>query len=792
MKAGKRVVRNWRPRFFVHLDKKTLRLLALLLFSACWTYTALLTLPFRHGTPATNLDSSYGFGSNYFPDAGFRYGSDLIFTYGPLGYLFYPEDIGNHIVIANMVRGAIWALLLVHLVLLYRVGMNGFAKALLFMVAIIPISIPLLYHFDYYAVSVLIVLIVYLIERPRAVLALVSIVFLTGILALTKFTGYAIALVCVLLLLVVRNDWERKLVHHRDVYLVLAVVLALPVAFLLHNPSLVGLFNYVYGSLQLSSGYSDAMSTPTGTADIVYETILVALFALGLIYATAKRALPIRVAAVLLVLCWMNFKHGFVRGIDHTPFAFLFQILLAALLIALLRPGARLTVKYAVVFPFFVTVALLGLNLHWLSVWNKLWWSTAIPRQATAELLNWEATRRRIEDENNKSDEFVRLPAAFRNRLEKATAIVFPWELSYARSGHFKLQPLYVMQAYSAYTAYLDRKTAEHIRADSNHAQYVLFDWQAIDTRHPLLDVPATWMALADSYEPVEVAPGKLLLRRRDNPVQHKQGVVQEVPLPIGQWVSVPHTTDFWARIRIPYTPFGAIRKAAFKADAVYLTLESRDLTVRFRVVPAVLSVPFPLTRFPVDVESFVDALQSKPVEYPITRIRLDLESPNHYGQPSLELLEETLSQITFAESTESTFRSEFHVVSPAAITKMSVGNIDVIHDGHNVVTLSDEQHPLQIDRELLLEGWLADRSDGRAFDDVYAVIDGKIFRGTHMPRPDVGAYYKNPALDLSGFRIQIDAQKVKKGIQKIDLIGVMTPDQTVYRLNLPVWVYFQ
>jgi len=165
MKAGKRVVRNWRPRFFVHLDKKTLRLLALLLFSACWTYTALLTLPFRHGTPATNLDSSYGFGSNYFPDAGFRYGSDLIFTYGPLGYLFYPEDIGNHIVIANVVRGAIWALLLVHLVLLYRVGMNGFAKALLFMVAIIPISIPLLYHFDYYAVSVLMVLSVFPFDR---------------------------------------------------------------------------------------------------------------------------------------------------------------------------------------------------------------------------------------------------------------------------------------------------------------------------------------------------------------------------------------------------------------------------------------------------------------------------------------------------------------------------------------------------------------------------------------------------------------------------------------------------
>src|SRR5207247_10263087 len=113
MKAGTRVVRNWRPRFFVHLDKKTLRLLALLLFSAFWIYTALLTLPFKYGMPATNLDGSYGFGSNYFPDAGFRYGSDLIFTYGPLGYLFYHEDIGNHILMATMVLGALVARLCV-------------------------------------------------------------------------------------------------------------------------------------------------------------------------------------------------------------------------------------------------------------------------------------------------------------------------------------------------------------------------------------------------------------------------------------------------------------------------------------------------------------------------------------------------------------------------------------------------------------------------------------------------------------------------------------------------------
>src|SRR5262245_51466010 len=59
-------------RLFGRLDKTTLRLFALLLFSACCIYTALSTLPFKYCTPTTSLDGSYGFGSNYFPNAGFR------------------------------------------------------------------------------------------------------------------------------------------------------------------------------------------------------------------------------------------------------------------------------------------------------------------------------------------------------------------------------------------------------------------------------------------------------------------------------------------------------------------------------------------------------------------------------------------------------------------------------------------------------------------------------------------------------------------------------------------------
>src|SRR5258707_2039721 len=129
MQLQKHVLEKEVTRFVIDLDPRSLRTLALVLFSALWVYTALLTLPFTYSMPATNLDGSHIFGSNYFPNAGFHYGSDLIFTFGPLGYLVYPENIGHHIDVANLLRTGIWLLLLGHLVLLYRLGMNGFWKS---------------------------------------------------------------------------------------------------------------------------------------------------------------------------------------------------------------------------------------------------------------------------------------------------------------------------------------------------------------------------------------------------------------------------------------------------------------------------------------------------------------------------------------------------------------------------------------------------------------------------------------------------------------------------------------
>jgi hypothetical protein len=642
---------------FFNSRSASLRGLGAVLFSGFWIYTALLTIPFAYSMPGRLLDASHRFGTNYFPNAGFHYGSDLIFPYGPLGYLVYPENIGHHVAVANLVRAAIWLVLLVHLVLLQELGFNGLWKSLLLMLAIMTARNMLLNSFDYYAIAVLTVMVVYMVEQPDAWFGYILMIALAGMLAMTKFTAYILSGLIVGLFLALRCGWPPKLPSGKDRVLPVAVLLAAPLAFLLHNTSIRALFDYFYGALQFSSGYNQAMSLPTSPADLAYAVILGSLFVFGVVIAVIKRTLVWTAALMLLTLYWVNFKHGFVRSDntnltdEHTAIAYCFEILLAALLICLLRGGARVILSYAAAFPAFAILALSATNLHWM-VWNEAFWSSAYNRRASAELIHWTDTEARIHNEERNVDEFEQLPQSFRKLLDAKTVAVFPWGLVYARPGHFSLQPLYTMQTYSAYTEYLDRRTADQIRAARDRTEYILFEWKSIDGRHPLLDVPQTWAAIVDNYRLEEIGDGKLVLKRRDTPLTHEQVFLKQVPLPIGRWIDLPRTkTELWGRIHIPYSFFGKLRETLYKGDAIYLAVSaSNNMTMRFRIVPGVLTHEFPLNSLPTNFVSLVDIMKSQRVAAPIVRIRLEANDPGRYREGSLELLESTKTQLTFPD----------------------------------------------------------------------------------------------------------------------------------------------
>jgi hypothetical protein len=128
--------------------------------------------------------------------------------------------------------------------------------------------------------------------------------------------------------------------------------------------------------------------------------------------------------------------------------------------------------------------------------------------------------------------------------------------------------------------------------------------------------------------------------------------------------------------------------------------------------------------------------------------------------------------------------------VNGSAITRFALGSIDRFNELDRPPA-STEESPfvLETGKPVTILGWIADRPDGAAFDDVYVAVNSRQVRAASLSRPDVAAHYKNPALLTSGFSAKLTPEDLGKGLQRIDIVGSRKGGGDAYRLEKPVYV---
>ena len=124
-----------------------------------------------------------------------------------------------------------------------------------------------------------------------------------------------------------------------------------------------------------------------------------------------------------------------------------------------------------------------------------------------------------------------------------------------------------VPQAYSAYTPFLDEKDARFLEDDAVAPQRILFDWTAIDGRHPLLDVPALGLAMLRWYgvQGEYGGGGHLVLERRKTPRFGQLRKLRTERFKVGQPLAIDVTRPLVAKIRVRWNWRGDLTKFAYK-----------------------------------------------------------------------------------------------------------------------------------------------------------------------------------------------------------------------------------
>lgn len=425
---------------------------------------ALLTWPISFLSPAPGLDLSWIGGLYMAVHGGKHFGSEIVFTYGPLGFLPWPELWYSWLaVLAYAYSATVYIAFSVTLTWLLNrnVGLVGAGLVTFLFLAVLQnleeLPLVLAIGLAFAALRA---------DRPPA--AVTALVVGGGLLSaiepLVKLSvGPPIVLICILGLAGARVRWRQWLLFAG------IAVGGLIFFWLLSGQVPSDLWDYGVNSLQIISGYGEAMDFEGAKTS---HAVLLVTFSVGVVVAVNRgdfRDSRARWFATGLtaVFAYVMFKYGITR-FHPGPISLALGAIVAVFMM-IPWPRRRATaflVAAAVVGAIFVNEAPIPPRLDVVDNLNTL--------QDSAELAIRPGLRQgEINAARANLQAALALPPEVLAAADGKRVAIDPWEISVAWAYELNWSPLPVIQSYSAYTPRLDRLNAAAIE-DPNGPQAIL------------------------------------------------------------------------------------------------------------------------------------------------------------------------------------------------------------------------------------------------------------------------------------------------------------------------------
>lgn len=486
---------------------------------------AVAQLPDRVATGG--LDSSWASVLRYAHRHGFAFGSDVVFTYGPLGFATTAAYSGDPIQAASWACFAITVLFVVPIVLVARRLPWRQAAGLLVLLGGLPLVAAGMLDAAVQAGLMCWGILAFTsrADEPLAARAARGLAFacFVGLVGLAKFSWLVAG--GLTLAAVAAADILRG--RRADA---LAVVVASAAAFLggwlaLGQP-LAGLPAFLAGSLELAAGYAHAMGTRGKTDILLLAATVAGLCVAGIVVRCRSAALPgeknllarrVLLAGWLGALLFLGWKHGLVRAAngDAHVGALLGQCVVLAFAIGAVPLVEEGRDRLALARGWIVTVLVLAVavSLKLGSLEDGI--AAGLKRISTnARILFRPERHRRFLDVGwNATRANLALPAAAA-LVGDEPVDVFGCRQDFAIANGMNYSPRPVFQSYAAYTPRLAMINDEFLRSP-RAPDWLLFECLAIDGRYPPLEDSHALRTILRDYRLAGEDGDFLVLRRR-------------------------------------------------------------------------------------------------------------------------------------------------------------------------------------------------------------------------------------------------------------------------------------
>lgn len=490
--------------FEIKLNKNLFLIMGLILIFF-FSLNFLIQISFLEGT---GLDISWHWGLNKLNTLPqFIFGRDVVFTYGPLGFLLVPKLYGSNFIWAEMFNLFNWLTVITLLILnIFKINKDFYIGKFIFLLLGIFVLYPTTQDWILCLIFMFVVLTLWFSDEDNKIetIVLSSLVgFYSALILFVKFNSGLLAISLALLLAVSLYIYKRKSIKSFLISFAVSFLIPFFLIFNLYFKNFHNFLNWIIGSLSVAKGFNESMTVFGPVSFTVVAVFIITLY-LHLLHRNFKIDRNLFVGTLLMApFIFFNFKHGFVRQDGHMYCFFLTVPYLIGLLSFYIP---QKDFKYYLKILILIVICC---NLYrWPTHINK---SLLTPLN---QLIGLNASQKEASSLKSILLQSDVLPVNWIKIIDNDSIQILPWELYYAEANNLKgWQPSPVLQLYSAYTEYLDNLNASSFIKE-NAPEYILVEFLSIDNRNMFLDNPATWNNIMNNYSVCLKDKNKLLLKK--------------------------------------------------------------------------------------------------------------------------------------------------------------------------------------------------------------------------------------------------------------------------------------
>lgn len=465
--------------------------------------------------PGSGLDPSWRMALGYMFDHGMQFGRDVVFTYGPLGFVM--SNTFSGLLFWSLISGQVaLAIISASVIMLQGVHLRGSARYIYF-------GYFLLFGISYADALHMLVIAILGFELLRhkgdrwnfltfviaAVLAFYAQIKFTDFMLATFIVGVACGY----------RLWRRQ--WRESALLMLAYVGSFLLIWVLCGQQLQNLPGYFQGSWAISQGYQWAMGFPSPSGPlwkgIVVLLVLIA-YGAGHLKLNPDKPRAVANALVLAAFIYLNWKHGFVRADGHMIGFFFCALLPLTAYPGLLDDPERFRRLHRGVFLLLIIFsicatedALPGVVRGSMGRMEEQVWGNV------EKVVDWSGTRQSYRDSLNNERKGADLYQT-REQVGRDTVDILGVEQNVAILNRLNYRPRPVIQSYSTFMPLLARLNYEFYLSDQA-PEYVLLKIQTIDGRLPTMDDSLVMRLLVYRYEFIRSEKSFLIWKKRPGPM---------------------------------------------------------------------------------------------------------------------------------------------------------------------------------------------------------------------------------------------------------------------------------